>query len=124
MYQMMNEFGTPFNEAEEAMRPKGIGHRHIDKELAASGMESQLFPALIGAVIGGGAAAAGALTGIGIAATGAGIATGALAGAGLGAQVGGGMQAAKAARSQAEAANAASDRQYYYDTAALSLIHI
>ncbi len=106
---MMNEFGTPYSEVEDSMRPKGIGHRHIDKELAASGMESQLFPALIGAALGAGiGAAVPALT----------VGATALAGAGIGAQIGGGMQAAKAARSQAEQANAATDRQYYYDTSA------
>lgn len=114
---MMNEFGTPFNEAEEAMRPKGIGHRHIDKELAASGMESQLLPVLIGAGLGA-AAGAGAFGAAVAGVVGGSALAGGLVGAGLGGQVGGGLNAAKAARSQAEAANAASDRQYYYDTAA------
>ncbi len=36
----MNEFGTPFTEAEESMRPKG--YRLIDKELATSGLEMSI----------------------------------------------------------------------------------
>ena len=55
----MNEFGTPYNDAEEAMRPKGIGHRHIDKQIATSGLESQWgwivggALSLVGSIIGG-----------------------------------------------------------------------
>ena len=103
---MMNEFGTPYSEVEDSMRPKGIGHRHIDKELAVSGMESQILPLVFA---GAGAAIGGAV---------AGTAAGALVGASIGSALGGGMSQANAARKQAEQANAATDRQYYDDTAA------
>ena len=85
MYQSMNEFGTPYNDAEEAMRPKGIGHRHIDKQLATSGLESQIAGWVIGAVVG----AVGAVVG--------------------------GSKSANAARKQANLNNEATDRQYEYD---------
>ena len=51
MYQSMNEFGIPYTEAEESMRPKGIGHRYIDKELAGSGVELGFWN-FVGAAVG------------------------------------------------------------------------
>ena len=86
MHQMMNEFGTPWNEAEEAMRPKGVGHRLIDKELAASGLENNFWEFLIAPAVG--------------------I---------IGNIIGGGKQR-DAAKQQAQAQNAATDSQYKYDT--------
>ncbi len=86
MYQMMNEFGTPFTEAEEAMRPKGVGNRFIDKELATSGLENNFgLEWLI-------APAVSIVSGI----------------------IGGNKQAS-AARQQANAQNAATDAQFRYD---------
>ena len=82
----MNEFGVPYTEAEESMRPNGIGHRHIDKELATSGLESQWVWEAIGAAV----SVVGAVIG--------------------------GNKSSNAAKQQAQANNAATERQLAYDT--------
>ncbi len=84
---MMNEFGTPMNEAELSMHPNP-GKAFIQEQLATSGMESNI-------VITGGMVAM------------AGIST-------LGGIIGGGRSAA-AARAQAEAQNRAMMAKYQYD---------
>ena len=104
---MMNEFGTPMNDAEMNMLPPGANKPH-ERMLAESGMEMQLIPAVIGAVLGGGAA-------LGLGAT----ATVALTAAGVGASLGGAFgtsrSASSAARKQAEQSNDATDRAHAYD---------
>ena len=47
---MMNEFGTPMNEAELSMQPKP-GRAFIQEQLATSGMEMQVAGWIIGAAI-------------------------------------------------------------------------
>ena len=48
---MMNEFGTPFNDAEMSMLPPGANKPH-ERMLAESGMEHNLFPVIAGAAMG------------------------------------------------------------------------
>ena len=120
---MMNEFGTPFNEAEECMRPKGVGNRQIDKELAESGMECQLFMALgaLAGAIGGATLAGSSAAFLGLTGAAAGAAMGGLAGASIGGSIDAGNMSANAARRQAELSNEASERSYYYNTASWNM---
>ena len=115
MYQMMSEFGTPFNDAEMNMLPPGANKPH-ERMMAESGMESQLLPVIIGAAAGLGA---GALVG-GTVATVAGIGiSSAMVGAGIGglagAQYSAGRSAAKAAEKQADAQNDYTEASHKYD---------
>lgn len=48
---MMNEFGTPMNEAELSMQPNP-GKAFIQEQLATSGMEMQFWGAVVGGTIG------------------------------------------------------------------------
>ena len=110
---MMNEMGVPMGDAEMSMLPPGANKPHM-RHLAESGMEMQLIPAIVGAVVGGlGTMAAGALTATAI--TASTIATGAVLGASIGGQYHATSKAAKAAAEQAKLSNEAVERQWGYN---------
>ena len=72
------------------------------------------FPLIAGAILGGGGVAAASALGVAGITAGT-VATGAIIGAGIGAQVHGAGKAAEAAREQAKLSNEATDRQWSYD---------
>ena len=72
------------------------------------------FPLIAGAILGGGGVAAASALGVAGITAGT-VATGAIIGAGFGAQVHGAGKAAEAAREQAKLSNEATDRQWSYD---------
>ena len=108
---MMNEFGTPMNDAEMNMLPPGANKPH-ERMLADSGMEMQLLPAIVGAIGVGGAA----WLGMGAAATTAAVEGASAVGAGRGYMHHSGSQkAADAAGDAAQQQNLATERRYQYD---------
>ena len=115
MYQMMNEFGTPFNDAEMNMLPPGANKPH-ERMMAESGMESQLIPLIAagaGALLGGSAVVAAGLAGTGLATA---VALGGAAvGGAMGAQYSAGRAAAKAAEKQADSQNDYTEASHKYD---------